>query len=77
MPLIVNVHEAKTNFSKLLEQAHAGNEIIVAKAGKPFARLMPLAPEPPRRIPGRLKGQIHPCFFEPMSSEELALWEGG
>ena len=44
MPLTVNVHDAKTHFSRLLEQAHAGQEIILAKAGKPYARLMPLAP---------------------------------
>jgi prevent-host-death family protein len=38
----VNVHEAKTQFSKLLERAHAGEEIILAKRGKPYARLLPL-----------------------------------
>ena len=38
----VNVHEAKTHFSRLLDRAHAGEEIIVAKAGKPFAKLGPL-----------------------------------
>ena len=42
MVLMINVHEAKTNISRLLEQAHAGQEIILAKAGKPYARLMPL-----------------------------------
>lgn len=44
IPMIVNVHEAKTQLSRLLEKAHAGQEIILAKAGKPYARLMPLAP---------------------------------
>jgi len=39
----VNVHEAKTTFSRLLERAHAGEEVIIAKAGKPYARLCPLA----------------------------------
>lgn len=48
MSPVVNVHDAKTHFSKLLDQAHAGQEIILAKAGKPYARLMPLAPEPAR-----------------------------
>jgi prevent-host-death family protein len=57
MTLTVNVHEAKTHLSKLLEQAHAGQESILAKAGKPYARLMPLAPTPARRQPGRLAGQ--------------------
>ena len=42
--MVINVHDAKTQFSKLLERAHAGQEIILAKAGKPYARMMPLAP---------------------------------
>jgi prevent-host-death family protein len=76
MPLTVNVHEAKTHFSRLLEQAHAGQEIILAKAGKPYARLMPLAPEPQRRRPGRLAGRVGEAFFEPLPAEELDAWEG-
>lgn len=71
----VNVHEAKTNFSKLLEQAHAGQEIILAKAGKPYARLMPLAPEPAKRQPGRLAGKLDDAFFDPLPEEELDAWE--
>jgi prevent-host-death family protein len=74
--LVVNVHEAKTHFSKLLEQAHAGQEIILAKAGKPYARLMPLAAEPARRQPGRLRGSVDDEFFEPLPEEELNAWEG-
>jgi len=76
MTLIVNVHEAKTHLSKLLEQAHAGQEIILAKAGKPYARLMPLAPAPARRQPGRLEGRVTDAFFEPLPPEELDAWEG-
>lgn len=77
MPLTVNVHEAKTQFSRLLEQAHAGQEIILAKAGKPYARLMPLAPDAlAARKPGRLAGKRLPdAFFEPLPPEELAAWE--
>jgi prevent-host-death family protein len=71
MTLTVNVHEAKTHFSKLLEQAHAGQEIILAKAGKPYARLMPLAPAPARRQPGRLAGRVTDAFFDPLTPEEL------
>lgn len=74
--MIVNVHEAKTHLSRLLEQAHAGQEIILAKAGKPYARLMPLAPEPQRRQPGRLAGKLDPAFFEPLPDAELDAWEG-
>ena len=44
MSTTVNVHEAKTHLSRLLERAHAGEEIILAKAGRPYARLVPLAP---------------------------------
>ena len=46
--MAINVHDAKINFSKLLEQAHAGQEIILAKAGKPYARTVPLATIPPK-----------------------------
>lgn len=76
MTRIVNVHEAKTHFSKLLEIAHAGEEIILAKAGKPYARLLPLAPEPGTRQPGRLKGKLGDAFFEPLPDEELDTWNG-
>jgi len=76
MTLTVNVHEAKTHLSKLLEQAHAGQEIILAKAGKPYARLMPLAPPPARRQPGRLAGRVTDAFFGPLPPEELDAWEG-
>jgi prevent-host-death family protein len=75
MTRIVNVHEAKTHFSKLLDKAHAGQEIILAKAGKPYARLMPLAEESPRRRPGRLGGRVGEEFFEPLPDEELDAWE--
>ena len=73
----MNVHEAKTHFSRLLEQAHAGQEIILAKAGKPYARLIPLAPSPGRRQPGRITGRLSDAFFEPLPEEALADWEEG
>ncbi|MDP1606538.1 MAG: type II toxin-antitoxin system Phd/YefM family antitoxin [Rhodocyclaceae bacterium] len=77
---MVNVHEAKTHFSRLLDRAHAGEEIILAKAGRPYARLMPLQPQDrPRRQPGLLKGWEIPdaAFFDPLPAEELRLWEAG
>jgi prevent-host-death family protein len=77
MSLMVNVHEAKTHLSRLLEQAHAGQEIILAKAGKPYARLMPLASTAGPRRPGRLAGRLSDDFFEPLPEEELAAWEEG
>jgi len=76
MPLTVNVHDAKTHFSRLLEQAHTGQEIILAKAGKPYARLMPLAPSASRRQPGRVAGRVNDDFFEALPTEELNAWEG-
>lgn len=76
MAIIVNVHEAKTHLSRLLDQAHGGQEIILAKAGKPYARLMPLAMEPVRRMPGRLAGRVDDAFFEPLPRAELDAWEG-
>jgi prevent-host-death family protein len=75
MSRIVNVHEAKTHFSKLLEEAHAGQEIILAKAGKPYARLMPLAPRPAARKPGRLAGRLSDAFFDPLPEQELSAWD--
>jgi prevent-host-death family protein len=72
----VNVHEAKTHLSKLLEQAHAGEEITLAKAGKPYARLVPLAASPARRQPGGLAGKVDEAFFEPLPEEELDAWSG-
>jgi prevent-host-death family protein len=71
---MVNVHEAKTHFSKLLSRAHAGEEIIVAKAGKPFARLVPLR-DTEARVPGRYNDAIPDSFFDNLSEDELKEWE--
>jgi prevent-host-death family protein len=64
----VNVHEAKTHLSRLLERAHAGEEIVIAKSGKPYARLAPLPGRQPKRQPGTLKDhvEITDAFFEPL-----------
>ena len=74
---IVNVHDAKTRFSQLLERAHAGEEIVLGKAGKPYARMVPLAVATRARMPGRLKGKVTSAFFDPLPADELAQWEGG
>ena len=76
MPTLVNVHDAKTRFSQLLEQAHAGQEIILAKAGKPYARMVPLATDAAKRRPGRLAGRVDDAFFDPLPEAELRAWEG-
>ena len=54
----VNIHEAKANFSKLIETVMQGEEIIIAKAGKPVAKLVSIASVKPERKPGALKGRI-------------------
>ncbi len=55
---IVNVHAAKTNLSRLLERAEAGEEIVIGRAGKPIAKLVPYRAERPKRVFGALRGQI-------------------
>jgi prevent-host-death family protein len=64
----VNVHDAKTQLSRLLERAHAGEEIIIAKNGEPYARLVPLDIRAPKRQAGTLKEfvEISDDFFEPL-----------
>lgn len=54
----VNVHEAKTQLSKLLARVEAGEEIVIARAGKPVARLVPAAERAVRRVPGEDEGKI-------------------
>jgi prevent-host-death family protein len=69
MTIVVNIHEAKTHLSKLLERVQAGEEIIIAKAGYPIARLTPYSTEQPTpRIPGMDKGKvfISPDFDKPL-----------
>ena len=75
MAAVVNVHTAKTNLSKLLERVRKGEEIVLAKAGKPCAKLVPLD-EAQERKPGLLKGwRIPDSFFEPLPAAELDSWE--
>lgn len=70
----VNVHDAKTRFSSLLDRAHAGEEIILAKSGKPYARLVPLETQQ-ERVPGRYTEEVPESFFEELPEEELDAWE--
>lgn len=75
----VNIHAAKTHLSRLVEAAAAGEEIIIAKSGKPVARLCPLAEPPRRRQLGVLNGKIQvPEDFDTMFAEEIrAMFEDG
>jgi prevent-host-death family protein len=76
--LKVNIHDAKTHLSKLAEQAGAGEEIIIAKAGKPIARLVPLGQNAVIRKKGLLKGKIKTTkdFDQPLPDEVIDLFEG-
>jgi prevent-host-death family protein len=69
----VNIHEAKTTLSKLLERVRNGEEIIIAEAGKPIARLSPIMDRPACRRPGSAAGQvtISPDFDEPLEEFDL------
>ena len=74
---IVTIHQAKTNLSKLIERASAGEEIIIARGSKPVARLVPLQEtKEKRRRPGSWKGKftIAPDFFDPLP-DEFSGWE--
>ena len=71
---IVNVHEAKTHLSRLLDEVAGGTEIVLAKAGKPYARLVPID-RPAQRPLGFVHGSVGEEFFEPLDERELAGWE--
>jgi prevent-host-death family protein len=75
---IVNIHEAKTNFSKLIDAVGQGEEIVIAKAGKPAARLVPIQPSTKERKPGALKGKIRVAedFDAPLPDDLQAAFEG-
>jgi prevent-host-death family protein len=76
MATTVNIHDAKTHFSKLIAAVEAGDEVIIARAGRPCARLMPIAATE-RRL-GALAGRwprLDVEFFEPLGPDELAEWD--
>ena len=72
-PRSINIHDAKTHLSRLVEQAAAGSEIVIAKAGKPMARLVPLAARPKSKKLGLLRGKIRiaPDFDAPLPVDFL------
>jgi prevent-host-death family protein len=67
------VHEAKTNLSRLLEEASAGKEVVIARGKEPVAKLVAIGAGRIRRVPGRLKGKISytPNAFDPLTDQEL------
>jgi prevent-host-death family protein len=75
---MVNLHSAKTHLSRLLAEVAAGEEVVIAKAGKPVARLVPFEPRREPRRPGLLKGQIwiSEDFEDPLPEEIMAAFRG-
>jgi len=78
MSVQVDIHEAKTHLSQLLARVEGGEEIIIAKAGKPIARLVPVDKRIARRVPGSAKGKvtISPDFDAPLPEAVLREFEG-
>lgn len=78
MKKMVNIHEAKTHLSRLLVRVMGGEEVIIAKAGKPVARLVPVEQSPEQRKPGSAAGRIiiAPDFEVPLPDEILESFEG-
>jgi len=72
-----NIAEAKAHLSELVDKALLGEEIVIARGNKPLLKLVPLKDSKKERRPGSAKGKIifSDAFFEPMSEEELKLWE--
>jgi len=80
--LRVNIFEVKAKLSEYLDRAAAGERIVICRHNKPVAELRPIEsvrsePRPVGPLPGEPSFEVPPSFFEPMSDEELDLWEGG
>jgi prevent-host-death family protein len=78
---VFNIHEAKTNLSRLVAKVESGEDVVIARAGKPVARLVPVGrgkKKRPNRRPGQLKGKIRigPDFDDPLPEEVLAAFRG-
>lgn len=78
MATTVNVHEAKTHLSRLLNRVAAGEEIVIAKGGKPFAMLVPLGPSVQARKPGSARGKLtmRDDFDDPLPDDLLRGFTG-
>ena len=78
MTKTVNIYDAKTHLSRLVDQAAAGEDIVIARAGKPMVRLVPVERKAPRQ-PGLLAhlniDLPDEFFFDPLPEDELKLWE--
>jgi prevent-host-death family protein len=78
MPKTVNIYEAKTQLSDMVGRVADGEEFVIAKAGKPRARLVPMSKKRPGRTPGKGKGKVWMAddFDAPLPGELLAKFEG-
>ncbi|MDO8705796.1 MAG: type II toxin-antitoxin system prevent-host-death family antitoxin [Sulfuricaulis sp.] len=74
----INIHNAKTNLSRLIEKAAKGEEVVISRAGEPVARLVPIKTAAARRRKGLLKKKIkiRPGFYKPLPEEVIAAFEG-
>lgn len=79
VPMQVNLHDAKTHLSRYVDQALAGEEVVIARAGKPLVRLVPLDTNPPPRRGGFLRGQaVLTADLKADFQEEIeAMFDGG
>lgn len=79
MPVMVNIHEAKTHLSRLVEQAAKGQEFVIAKAGKPMVRVVPLESLPAKRRLGSLagKGVVTADLKKDFAADIEAMFYGG
>lgn len=77
MTRTINIHEAKTHLSRLLDRVSQGEEIVIARAGKPVARLVPVSERPERREPGSASGRVvvGEDFDAPLPEEVLEAFE--
>lgn len=74
MTITMNVAEAKAKLSELLEAAAAGDDVVIARAGTPVARLVPVGKPAPRRL-GFLSVSVDDAIFAPLTDDELVDWE--
>jgi len=74
----VNIHDAKTHLSRLVDRAAAGEEITIARAGKPVAKLVPYQAPIERRVPGAWRGQVWMApDFDATDEQTISLFEDG
>jgi len=73
----VPIHRAKTELSRLIERARAGEEIVITRGKEPVVRLVPVDRPPVRRRFGAMRGKltVDESFFDPLPEDELAAWE--